>query len=217
MSAQSCFISIEGGEGTGKSTQVGLLGQYLSDKGLDIIQTREPGGSEGAEEIRQLLVTGAPGRWDAITETLLHFAARRDHLETLIKPALARGQWVISDRFADSTTAYQGYGHGVDLLFIDELYRKVVGNFAPDLTLVLDLPVKDALKRAIGRGFELGSGEDRYEQMEIEFHSRLRQGFFTIAETEPERCALVDATGSSEDVHGRITSIVGSRLGDKLP
>lgn len=206
------FISYEGGEGTGKSTQLGLFLGYLESSGIDAIATREPGGAPGAEDIRKLLVEGEPGRWDAITETLLHFAARRDHLARVIEPALAKGQWVVSDRFADSTYAYQGYGHGVELALIDGLYRMVAGNLKPDLTLILDLDVDEGLRRATGRV----SGEDRYENMDREFHERLRQGFLAIARGDPERCKLIDATGSADEVQARIIAAAKARFPDAL-
>jgi|TARA_B100000315_G_scaffold254501_2_gene295685 dTMP kinase len=207
------FISFEGGEGTGKSTQLGLFLGYLESSGIDAIATREPGGAPGAEDIRKLLVEGEPGRWDAITETLLHFAARRDHLARVIEPALARGQWVVSDRFADSTYAYQGFGHGVDLGLIEALYRMVAGDLKPDLTLILDLDVDEGLRRATGRG----SGEDRYENMDREFHERIRQGFLAIADAEPDRCKLIDAAGSEGDVQARIIAAAKARFPDALP
>ena len=139
------FITLEGGEGGGKSTQARRLAAALEGDAGEVLLTREPGGSAGAEQIRGLLVDGEVHRWDAMTETFLHFAARRDHLVNTVEPALARGAWVISDRFADSTMAYQGYGHGVDRDAIDELYRICVGSLKPDLTLILDLPVEAGL------------------------------------------------------------------------
>lgn len=203
------FITLEGGEGGGKSTQARLLAAALEGTVGEILLTREPGGAAGAEQIRGLLVDGEVHRWDAMTETLLHFAARRDHLANTVLPALARGAWVISDRFADSTMAYQGYGHGVDRDAIAELYRICVGGLAPDLTLILDLPVETGLKRAAGRG----GGEDRYERMDRAFHERLRQGFLEIARREPERCTVIDATQSEGRVHDQIIAAVRERLG----
>ncbi|MFQ5958239.1 MAG: dTMP kinase, partial [Alphaproteobacteria bacterium] len=174
------FITIEGGEGAGKSTQAERLCAALRARGLDVVATREPGGSPGAEAIRRLLVSGAPERWDATTEALLHFAARRDHLVRTVLPALARGAWVVSDRFADSTTAYQGYAHGLGVEPVETLHRLVVGDHSPDLTLILDLPVDLGLARARRRG-----GDDRYERMDAGFHQRLREGFLAIAGREP--------------------------------
>ncbi len=202
------FITLEGGEGGGKSTQARRLAAALEGAAGEILLTREPGGSPGAEQIRGLLVDGEVRRWDAITETFLHFAARRDHLVNMVLPALARGAWVISDRFADSTMAYQGYGHGVDRDAIAELYRICVGDLKPDLTLILDLPVAAGLARAVGRG----GGEDRYERMDVAFHERLRQGFLEIARREPDRCAVIDAARSEDEVHAQIIAAVRERL-----
>jgi len=202
------FITVEGGEGGGKSTQVGLLATALRGRGLEVVATREPGGSPGAEAIRTLLVEGEPGRWDGVSEALLHFAARRDHLRRTVWPALERGAWVISDRFADSTLAYQGYGQGLDPELIGTLYRLSVGRFAPDLTLILDLPVEEGLRRAGRRG----GAEDRYERMGTEFHQRLRQGFLGIAAAQPLRCAVIDATRPVEQVHHDILATVEARL-----
>ena len=149
-----------------------------------------------AEAIRALLVEGDAGKWDGLTEALLHFAARRDHLVRTVWPALDRGDWVISDRFADSTKAYQGYGHGLDPQVIDRLYDMVVGSFRPDLTLMLDLPIEAGLERAARRAGQ----ETRYESMDLDFHRRLRQGFLEIARAEPSRCAVIDAQGTPEAV-----------------
>ena len=203
------FITLEGGEGTGKSTQALLLAGHLEGAGIDALVTREPGGAPGAEEIRKLLVAGAPGRWDAISEALLHFAARREHLERTVLPAIAGGQWVISDRFADSTMAYQGYGLGVERQAVEALYRIVVGTFAPDLTIILDLAPERGLERS--RGGQ--TGEDRYERMDQAFHRRLREGYLDIARREPERCAVIEADGAIEEVEAKILVTVGERLG----
>lgn len=201
------FITLEGGEGGGKSTQVFRLAEKLRRLGLPVVTTREPGGAEGAEIIRKLLVSGDPGRWDAMTELLLHFAARRDHLRRTIWPALERGDWVLSDRFADSTMAYQGYGHGLGRPVVEQMYTLVLGDFRPDLTLILDLPVTEGLRRSEDRG-----GENRYERMDVAFHERLRQGFLEIARGEPQRCVVIDATRPMEAVTDAIAAAVGSRL-----
>lgn len=202
------FITFEGGEGAGKSTQLRLLAEALMLAGNEVVTTREPGGSLGAEAIRALLVTGEVDRWDAETEALLHSAARRDHLAKTVWPALERGAWVVCDRFADSTLAYQGYGHGLSTRFITDLTRLAIGDFKPDLTLVLDLPVEIGLQRAIGRG----GAEDRYERMGSAFHERLRQGFLTIAASDPDRCVVVDATSDPQAVHQQVLRAVRSRL-----
>lgn len=202
------FITFEGGEGAGKSTQVRMLAESLRCLGLPVVTTREPGGSPGAEDIRALLVRGAADRWDGLTETLLHYAARRDHLTCTILPALDRGDWVVCDRFNDSTIAYQGHGHGTDRAALDALYRMVAGDLIPDLTIILDLPVSEGLSRAGGRGGE----EDRYERMNGGFHDRLRQGFLSIAAAEPGRCAVIDAAAGPEAVHATVLATVRDRL-----
>ena len=206
------FITFEGGEGAGKSTQAALLGDVLRARGLEVVGTREPGGSAGAEAIRELLVRGDTGRWDALTETLLHVAARRDHYVEIIAPALARGAWVVCDRFADSTMAYQGYGLGVEREIVAGLYRAVLGDFAPDLTIILDLPVEEGLARAQQREGDNRGGDDRYERMDAAFHQRLRDGFLAIAEAEPERCAVIDARGDVDVVHAAVLAVVDERL-----
>jgi dTMP kinase len=206
------FITFEGGEGAGKSTQARRLSEALGRAGIAALLTREPGGSPGAEQIRALLVQGEAGRWDAVTETLLHTAARRDHVEKTVRPALAAGRWVVSDRFADSTLAYQGYGHGVPVERIRALHAWAVGDVAPDLTLVLDLPAAAGLARAGDRA----GAEDRYERMGADFHARLREGFLAIARSEPGRCVLIDAGQGIEAVAAAIREAVGARLGVAL-
>ena len=202
------FITVEGGEGAGKSTQVGMLVASLEAAGLSVVRTREPGGSPGAEDIRALLIQGGVDRWDGITELLLHSAARRDHVQRTIRPALAKGQWVVCDRFFDSTWAYQGRGHGVDGEAIELATRLAIGDFRPDLTFILDIDLQHGLARALGRG----GAEDRYERMGADFHARLRQGFLDIAQQDPRRCRLIDAAGSPQDVHGRIWAHVAGFL-----
>lgn len=202
------FITLEGGEGAGKSTQIARLGDWLQKRGHEVVATREPGGSAGAEMVRKLLVEGPADRWDGPTEALLHFAARRDHLRATVWPALKRGAWVISDRFADSTTAYQGYGHGVDRDMLKRLYNIAVGDFAPDLTLILNLPVEMGLARAAARR----GTETRYESLPVEFHRQVQTGFLEIAAAEPRRCAIIDATQTIEALAAEIARIVGERL-----
>lgn len=181
----------------------------LALAGIDAIRTREPGGSEGAEAIRHLLLEGADERWDALGEALLLHAARRDHVVRLIRPALERSQWVVCDRFADSTIAYQGYGRGLPLADLHALHRIALGEFAPDLTLVLDLPVELGLARAAARR----EHADRFERLDRAFHERLRQGFLRIASDNPGRCAIIDAAGEREAVHGAVLAAVAARLG----
>lgn len=212
MAGRGRFITFEGGEGAGKSTQIALLAESLRAAGLAVATTREPGGSAGAEEIRKLLVSGEPGRWDATTEAMLHFAARRDHVEKVIKPALAEGRWVLCDRFADSTLAYQGHAGGLGGLAIEQLYQIALDGFAPDLTLILDLPVALGLERAANRR----DGEDRYERMGATFHDKLRRGFLEIARAAPERCVVIDADGDVAAIAARIRSTVSERLGQPI-
>ncbi len=203
------FITIEGGEGAGKSTQAPLLLAALEHSGIAALATREPGGSPGAEAIRRLLLEGEGGRWDAAGEALLLVAARRDHVAKLIEPALARGTWVVSDRFADSTLAYQGYGRGLPAADIALLHRFGLGDFAPDLTLILDLPVEIGLARAAARG----AAGDRFERLDRAFHERLRDGFREIAAAEPGRCVLIDAGAEPAMVHRAVVAAVSARLG----
>jgi dTMP kinase len=206
------FITLEGGEGAGKSTQIARLAEALRSAGLDVLTTREPGGSPAGENIRKLLVEGDPGSLSPMTEALLHFAQRAEHMAQTIRPALARGAWVISDRFADSTMAYQGYGHKLGRRAIETLYRLVCGSFRPDLTLILDLPVKVGLGRAAQRR----GTETRYERMDVAFHERLRRAFLDIARREPKRCAVIDATQDVDAVTAQIVQTVNRRLRLKL-
>lgn len=190
------FVTFEGGEGAGKSTQIALASALLTEHGIDHIVTREPGGSPGAEDIRRLLVEGDPGRWDATTELLLHFAARRDHVRSVIVPALDAGTCILCDRFVDSTLAYQGYGHELGEKPVRMLADLTIDNCWPDATVILDLPVELGLQRAGSRSDQ----EDRYERMDVQFHQRLRDGFLAIAAAEPARCTVIDASKSQSDV-----------------
>lgn len=203
------FITFEGGEGTGKSTQVKLLASYLGQSGADVVQTREPGGSPSAEEIRALLVTGGADRWSPAAETLLFYAARIEHWRQTIAPALERGAHVLCDRFADSTMAYQAYAGGVERRTIEELHRLVMTGVEPELTIVLDIAVEEGLKRAASRR----DAETRFELKGLEFHRRLRQGFLDIAKRAPKRCVVIDAAQSIERVHGQVLSALKTRLG----
>jgi dTMP kinase len=206
--AQGRFITLEGGEGAGKSTHVRRLCDALAAAGIEAVATREPGGAPGAEEIRKILVDGEPGRWDPLTETLLHFAARAEHLARVIRPALARGAWVVSDRFVDSTMAYQGYVQGVGRSKVEVISRAVLGDFRPDLTLILDVPAEQGLARAAKRG----RGGTRYESMGLEFHARLRDAFLDIAKREADRCVVIDATQPKDDVAAAVLAAVRERL-----
>jgi len=206
------FITFEGGEGAGKSTQMRRLIDRLHAQGIDCIATREPGGTDAAEDIRALLVTGDTDRWTPLSEVLLHNAARADHLARLIRPALDKGQWVVSDRFADSTRAYQGGAHGVAMDTIRALEGITVGDTRPDLTLILDLPVEAGLARARAREVDANAGEDRYEGFDTAFHEALRTAFLGIAADEPERCVVIDATLSEDEVADAIWTAVSDRL-----
>jgi len=199
------FITLEGGEGTGKSTQARSLAERLRATGLEVVSTREPGGSPGGEEIRALLVSGAADRWSATTETLLLYAARADHLERVIHPALERGAWVVCDRFADSTRAYQ---QGASPGLLSALEGEVVDGRAPDLTLVFDLPAEDGLARAAARG----EGATRFETRGVDFHERLRTAFLEIARADPARCVVIDARPRPEAVGAAIWTAVQERL-----
>lgn len=205
------FITFEGGEGAGKSTQIQRLSSALEKTGLNVTVTREPGGSPGAETIRGMLLD-PDAEWDPPTEALLHFAARADHYTTRIAPALREGQWVLCDRFADSTRAYQGYGLGLDMDAIEALYEIALNDFVPDLTIILDIPVETGVARMIERGAD----PDRYEKMDTAFHERLRRGFLEIAEKEPGRCAVIDADTDIDGVTARIFDCVEARLGVTL-
>jgi dTMP kinase len=209
------FITLEGGEGAGKSTQAKRLAASLGTSGIQVVTTREPGGSPGAEEIRKLLLDGATGRWDPVAELLLHFAARRDHLLRTIQPALDRGDWVICDRFADSTMAYQGYGLELGPVAVERVRDIAIGDTRPDLTLILDLPVEAGLARA-GERDGTAADQNRYERMDEAFHHRLRDGFLAIARAEPDRCVVIDAAMDMDAVHGEICSAVADRLGVTL-
>jgi dTMP kinase len=214
--SQGLFISFEGGEGAGKSTQVRRLAERLAEHsagaGREVVTTREPGGSPGAEAIRALLVDGEADRWSPLTETLLFYAARSDHLERTIRPALARGAVVISDRFSDSTRAYQAAAGGVAEAFIAALEAAVVGATRPDLTLILDLPAERGLERAASRG----GGEARFERKGVAFHRRLREGFLELALAEAGRCVVIDADRPVEAVAEAVDQAVDAVLADRI-
>lgn len=206
------FITFEGGEGCGKSTQIKLFTEYLQKKGMPCLLTREPGGSQGAEEIRALLLKGETSKWDKITEILLFSAARRDHLVKKIWPALEQGTTVISDRFADSTMAYQGYGYGINeasIQMVNDTYKMIAGDFEPDLTFILDIAPEVGINRSIARS---GNDEQRFEHMDLTFHHNLRNGFLKIASQNPKRYAVIDASGSIDQVHQDIIKQFEERL-----
>ncbi len=201
------FITIEGCEGTGKSTQIKLLEKKLKKK-IKIKSTREPGGSSGAEEIRKLIFKTKKQNWSPLTEALLHISARSDHLEKIIKPSLQKGFWVICDRFRDSTIAYQGYGNGLRLNVLEIMQDSIFNSFHADLTIVLDMNVNKFLKRIKKRK----SGNQKYEKMNINFHKKIRNGFLNIAEKNKKRCVVVNAEGSQSEVNDNILKTINKRF-----
>ena len=201
------FLTLEGGEGVGKTTQAERLRASLAAQGIDAVLTREPGGALGAEAIRGILVRGAAERWDPLAEALLHYAARREHVEKAIRPAMNAGRWVVCDRFADSTMAYQGAAQDLGRDIILRLQALVLGDFSPDLTMILDLPPEAGLAR------EQAADETRYAAFGPDFHRRVREAFLDIAAREPARCAVVDASSSADEVEARIAALVAERLG----
>lgn len=203
------FITFEGFEGTGKTTQSGLLAEAFAKSNISFIKTREPGGSEGAEAIRNLLVKGDVNRWDAKTEVLLHFSARRDHIKKIISPALNDNKFVICDRFVDSTIAYQHYGHGLDIGIIDFLSEHIVENILPSLTFIFYLAdTEDGISRANQRK----DNEDRYEKMGNDFHKRVADGFIKIAKENPNRCHLINANQTIEEINKQIILITNKHF-----
>lgn len=195
------FITFEGIDGSGKSTQSRLFAQTLIAQGQDVVLTREPGGSPGAEEIRQLVLTGDPDRWSAETEILLFTASRRDHLEKTIQPALAAGKTVISDRFADSTRVYQGATRGDLRSMVDQLHSLMIGR-EPDLTFIIDMDPEIALARGLARK----SGEDRFEDFGLPFQETLRHGFLALAQSHPTRCIVIDGNREPEQIASEIAA-----------
>ena len=207
------FITVEGGEGTGKSTQVKLLEEYLSSKGIDVVITREPGGTEIGTELRRLLCTGDKDKFDPIAEALLYYADRRIHLQQKVWPALEKGSWVISDRFADSTMAYQYYGYNkrVPKKILEDLYNITVGDFYPDLTLILDIDPQIGLSRSMVKNSHYEEQEIRFESRKLDCHNNLRNGFLEIAKTA-NRYVVLNAEQSVHDLHSDIVKVVDERL-----
>jgi len=204
------FITFEGGEGSGKSTQVAALVKRLTTLGLGVMATREPGGSLGAEAVRHVLLSGAAKPLGAHAEAILFAAARDDHVSQTIRPALERGKWVVSDRFADSTRVYQGVLSNVDARIIARLERLTVGDTRPDLTFVLDVPAEIGLDRAARRRGN-GAG-DRFEAEALDFHKKLREAYLDLAAREPERCAVIDASAAPDAVADAVWAVVNARL-----
>ncbi len=206
------FITFEGGEGSGKSTQLVLLWEAFKSAGIPSVKTREPGGTESAERVRTLLVSGKSDAWDPVAETLLFYAARMEHVNRLVKPAMQDGKTVLCDRFSDSTLVYQGVGKGLTETYVQSLHHLLLGNFAPNLTFILDIDPETGLKRASARA----GGETRFEGMDIAFHRQIRAGFLDIARREPGRCLVIDADDDMFDLHERIVDAVNRRLGIAL-
>jgi dTMP kinase len=205
------LITLEGGEGAGKSTQIGHLLRQLRDAGLDVVATREPGGSEGAEILRKILLSGVVKPLGQAAEAIVFAAARIDHIDRTIEPALAAGRWVVSDRFSDSTRAYQGGTGEIDPRLINALERVALGGLRPDLTLILDLPVQVGLARARLRR-QPGAAADRFEAEDVQFHERLRATFISISAADPARCAVIDASAPEVEVAAAIGRTVSERL-----
>lgn len=207
------FITFEGGEGCGKTTQIALLVEFLKTKGIEVVVTKEPGGTPIGQELRKMLCTGDKDKFDAVAEALLYYADRRIHMQQKVLPALARGAWVVSDRFADSTMAYQYYGYNKRLSkeMLDRLYEMTVGDFYPDLTIILDIDPKIGLARSFARNNQSEAKETRHESRETEFHENLRRGFLEIAKTA-DRYAVLNADMSVDDLHKQVVALVEKRL-----
>lgn len=211
------FITLEGGEGAGKTSQAALLSDRLKRTGLNVLQTREPGGTPRAEAIRDILLSGKAKRFGALGEAVLFYAARESHLELSIRPALEQGTWVVCDRFSDSTRAYQGAADGLPTSVIDTLDSAVVGSTKPNLTIIFDLQPELGLRRAAKRkkaatGDSPEKGPDRFETMNIAFHRTLREEFLAIAKAEPDRCVVVDAARDEQTVADEVWLLVRQRL-----
>lgn len=208
------FITFEGGEGTGKSTQLRLLSEYLLNHKVHNITTKEPGGTEIGQELRRMLVTGDKDKFDAVTECLLYYADRRIHLTSKVWPAVNDGFWVLSDRFADSTVAYQYYGYNkqVPKETLDDLYKISVGDFKPDLTIIFDLNPEIGLERSYKKSVGMQVKETRHESRGLEFHNNMRKGFLEIAKENPERCVVLDANKTIEELHQDVIKLITERF-----
>lgn len=207
------FLTFEGGEGVGKSTQIRLLRKFLEEHDIPVVMSREPGGCDNALILRKLLVEGDGDRWDGLSEALMYSAARNEHLRTIIRPELDAGRWVLCDRFADSTLVYQGEGRGIPYPVLEYLNNLVVAESWPDLTYVFDMPVETGLYRARGR--QESMFENRFESLEDSFHQRVRKGFLRIARENPRRCRVVDANNTEEAVHQSVIDVLLTYLQSK--
>ena len=210
------FITFEGGEGSGKTTQIKKLATYLQDHGIKVVMTKEPGGTEVGKEFRKIVCTGDKDKMDPVSEALVYYADRNEHVKQVVLPAVEQGKWVISDRFADSTTAYQYYGYNkrVAKETLDALYKMTVGDFHPDLTIILDIDPRVGLSRSLERNNSSEVKEIRFEQRDVEFHDNLRRGFLEIAKTA-DRYVVLDANKSIDELHKDIVAVVNERLLNK--
>jgi len=206
----SIFITFEGGEGAGKSTQIKKVYDYLRERHIPPLMTREPGGTPEAEHIRSLLVQGDVNRWDAKTEVLLMNAARRDHIIKVIRPALETGKWVLCDRYIDSTQVYQGYSKGIDITQLNQIHEFTCEDIWPHLTFILDINPEIGLQRAASR-LE-NKKENRFEEMDKSMHQKVREGFLKLAQNNPARCVLIDATLDCETVFSCIKAEIDKRF-----
>jgi len=206
------FITFEGGEGAGKSTQIRELEGFLNSRNKATYCTREPGGTPMAEALRELVTSGPTGRWSALEEMLIMYTARSELVRTRIKPKLAEGTWVLSDRFADSTTVYQGFAGGVSLDRIRQLHDIVLGSFAPDLTIILDVPYQNGLRRVTKRGQTIS----RFEKHPEEFYKKVQSGFLQIADADPDRCVVIDGTLPIEQISKQITQLVADKFASEF-
>ena len=210
MPKQGLFVTFEGGEGTGKSTQIRLLADRLRRRGVDILVTREPGGSPGAEAVRHVILSGAAEEYGTRMEAILFAAARNDHVEEIIRPALASGAVVLCDRFMDSSRVYQGITGNLEPAFVQNLERVAVNGVVPDCTIILDVPAAEGMRRARLRSGDTGAAAepDRFEKEELDTHEKRREAFLDIAEADPLRCRVVDASGTAEEIAGKIFAII---------
>jgi dTMP kinase len=216
--ARGKLITLEGGEGSGKSTQARLLTERLRKAGLEVVPTREPGGTPFGEQVRQFLLASTTADHGALAEALLFYAARAEHVEKVIRPALSQGHWVVCDRFSDSSRVYQSHAGGLPLGVFVALEQMVVAPTTPDLTCILDIHPKEGLRRATARQDTTGQPEtDRYEGRGLRFHEQLREGFLEIARGEPQRCVVIDGAGAPEQVAARIWSAVVRRFSPDIP
>jgi dTMP kinase len=216
MRTKSTFISFEGGEGSGKTTQINRLAAFLTGQGQKVITTREPGGTPEGDKIRDFIVQREGGNWSAAAETLMLFAARTMHVERVIKPAIQQNKIVISDRFTDSTIAYQGYGRGYSLEAIEGINTLILGGLKPDLTIILDIDPQAGLKRSERRlaaeSLGINQSEDKFERLDLDFHTKVREGFLDIAQKDPQRCVVIDASAPLDEIAANIERIVSERI-----